>query len=133
MSASLCLLVFIELLLRPIVEKSTYLHERELIRICRPLNKVLYENRHGIEYIYNKIKGDDQLLSKVKVTKYFTQLLHKQYPFFDVLEMHKIFVYSLEIVADEHCNMDKYNNLKYVEFLEYVCRIAIKMYEDRHE
>jgi hypothetical protein len=77
MVPSLCLLVFIELFLKPVVDKSHYLHERELIHISRPLNKLLFENRHGLEYIFNKLKDkeDDKGISKKKINDYFTKLL----------------------------------------------------------
>ena len=133
MSPSLCLMVFIELILKPVADKSTFLHERELIKISRPLNKLLFENRTGLEYIYNKIKENTKMLPRIKINDYISKLLKKQYPDFTILEIHKHFVYSLEIVQDEHCDSDKYNYLNNVEYLEFLCRIAIKVYEDRHE
>jgi hypothetical protein len=99
LTPALCLMVFIELFLKPVADKSTYLNEREnIIRICRPLNKVLFENRNGLEYIYNKMKENDKYLSKEKSYNYISKLLKKQYPDLTILEIHKHFVYSLEIV-----------------------------------
>jgi len=64
MAPSLSLLIFIALFLKPIAEKSTFLQERYLIKANKPLNKVLHENRGGLEYIYNKLKGNDAMLGK---------------------------------------------------------------------
>ena len=57
MVPSLSLLIYIALFLKPVANKSTFLHKRELIKANMPLNKVLHENRGGLEYIYNKLKG----------------------------------------------------------------------------
>jgi len=109
---SLALLVFIELFLKPVCNKSTFLHDRELIRACRPLNKVLFENRNGLEFIYNRLKANKPLLSKKNSYEFISQLLTKQHPEFNIQEIHKHFVHSLEIIADEHCDSDKYKFFK---------------------
>jgi hypothetical protein len=58
MIPSLSLLIYIALFLKPVAENSTFLHERYLIKASKPLNKVLHENRGGLKYIYNKMKGN---------------------------------------------------------------------------
>ena len=58
LAPSLSLLIYIALFLKPVANKSTFLHERYLIKASKPLNKVLHENRGGLEYIYNKLKGN---------------------------------------------------------------------------
>jgi thioredoxin reductase len=90
-SQSLLMLIF--LFLRPIAEKSTFLHERDLIKASKPLNKVLHENRGGLEYIYNKLKGTEKMVSKKKITD-FMKIILKNDGFFDIMELHKHFVYS---------------------------------------
>ena len=104
LTPSLALLVSIELFLKPVYVKSAFLHERELIRACRPLNKLLFENRDGLEFIYNRLKGNNPMLSKKQSHEFITKLLTKQYPEFNICEIHLHFVYSLEIIADEHCD-----------------------------
>jgi hypothetical protein len=133
LAPSLALLISIELFLKPVYNESTFLHERELIRASRPLNKLLYENRHGLGFIYDRLKANQPMLSKKNSNAFIQELLTKQYPEFTILEIHKHFVYSLETVADEHCDFEKYQFLNYIEFLEFICRIAGKLYEERKE
>jgi len=45
------------------------------------------------------------------------------------LELHTIFVHSLEIVVDDHRNAERYWLLTFPEYIEYVCRIALKLYK----
>jgi hypothetical protein len=49
------------------------------------------------------------------------------------LEIHKHFIYSLETISDENCDSEKYKYLNYIEFIEFICRIAIKLYEKNKE
>ena len=101
--------------------KSFYLNERELIRTCRPLNKVLFENRYGLEYIFKKEKGKDIGLSKTKCINYIQKVFKSK---FSIKNIFKHYVYSLDTIQDEFQNIRKYQYLKYVEFLEFLCRIA---------
>ena len=74
------------------------------------------------------------MLSKKNAYSFISKLLSpKQHPEFTILEIHKHFVYSLEIVGDEHCDWDKYNYLNFIEFMEFLCRIAFKLFEDKKE
>jgi hypothetical protein len=132
MVPSLSLLIYIALFLKPVSDKSTFLHERDLIKASRPLNKVLHENRGGLEYIYDKLKGTEQMLHKNKVTIHMRKIL-KSDKRFDDMELHKHFVYSLEIVVDEIADSLKYMFLSFSEYLEYVVRLALALYEDRKD
>jgi hypothetical protein len=59
------------------------LHERDLIKASKPLNKVLHENRGGLEYIFNKLKGKEEMLHKNKITAYMKKLLKSEGEKFD--------------------------------------------------
>jgi len=130
MAPSLSLLVYISLFMKPIADKSTFLHERALIKASMPLNKNLYENRGGLEFIYNKLKGDKEMLHKSAITAYIKGLC-KSVPTFDnPVTLHAIFIYSLEIIVDEVKDRDKYFYLTFTEYVEYVCRIGLKLGKD---
>ena len=94
-----------------------------------PLNKSLHENRGGLEYIFDKLRGNEEMLHKTKISNYTRELL-KSHPEFDVLQLHSTFIYSLEIIVDDVANASKYWYLTYSEYLEYICRIALKLYAD---
>jgi hypothetical protein len=130
MAPSLSLLIFIALFLKPISNKSTFLHERELIKANKPLNKVLHENRGGLEYIYNKLKGNEEMLHKTKISNYMRKILTKSDDRFDDMELHKHFVYSLEIVVNDVQNSLKYMFLSFSEYLEYIVRLALALYSE---
>jgi hypothetical protein len=129
MAPSLSLMVFIELFLKPVYDLSHFLIERDNIRVCRPLNKVLFENRNGLEFIYNSLKGPNKFLSKKNSNEFITKLLFKQCPIFTPQEIHKHFVYSLEIIQHNDLSHEKYFALNYVEYLEFLCRIATRFYD----
>ena len=93
----------------------------------KPLNKVLHENRGGLEWIYNKLKGTQEMLHKKKVTEYVKKLL-KSDSRFDEMELHKHFVYSLDVVENEVENTLKYWFLNFSEYLEYIVRIALALH-----
>jgi hypothetical protein len=79
MAPSFSLLIYISLFLKPIADKSTFLHERELIRASMPLNKSLHENRGGLTWIFNKLKEPNEMVGKTIITNYIRELL-KSYP-----------------------------------------------------
>ena len=101
MVPSLSLMIYLALFLKPIANKSTFLHERDLIRANKPLNKVLHENRGGLEYIFSKLKGTQEMLHKTKITAHIQKLLTSNAEFQDQLLLHATFIYSLEIIVDE--------------------------------
>ena len=75
MAPSLSLLVYISLFLKPIADKSTFFHERDLIRASFPLNKTLHENRGGLNWIFDKLKGENEMIGKTVLTNYTRELL----------------------------------------------------------
>jgi hypothetical protein len=128
MAPSLSLLIFVSLFLKPVEAKSTFLKERDSMRASKPLNKNLYENRAGIQYIFDKLRGGEAMVPKAKLTDFMKTIL-KSYDGFDNLELHTVFVHSLEIVVDDHRNAQKYWYLTFPEYIEYICRIALKLYK----
>ena len=70
MAPSLSLMIFLELFLKPLETKSRYLKEREAFKGNMPLNKNLYENRMGIQYIFDKLRGDEEMVPKAKISDY---------------------------------------------------------------
>ena len=133
MAPSIALMMSIELYLKPVYKNSKFLNDRHTIKTCRPLNKLLYENRNGLEFIYNHLKGQSSTLSKRNAHSFINRLLTGQHKEFTLLEIHKQFVYSLETIADEHCDHEKYKCLNYIEFLEFISRIAMKLYDGNKE
>ena len=75
MSPSLSLIIFINTFLKPIADKSTFLHERDLIKACFPLNKSLFENRGGLNWIFDKMKGENEMIEKTVLTAYMKKLM----------------------------------------------------------
>ena len=93
-----------------------------------PLNKNLYENRMGIQYFFDKMRGDEEMCPKAAITDYMIVLL-KSYDGFEKLDLHRVFVYSLEVVVDDHNNSRKYFYLTFPEYIEYLCRLAVKLHK----
>ena len=74
MAASLALQIMIGSFLQPIFIKYDWLHDRDKhIQSNRPLNKLLYENRHGLQYIYNK-RSDRERISRDEVCDLITDV-----------------------------------------------------------
>jgi len=69
------------------------------------------------------------MLHKKKISAYIKELL-KSYPEFDDMELHKTFIYSLEIIVEDVTNATKYWYLTHSEYLEYICRIALTLFKD---
>ena len=72
------------------------------------------------------------MLHKTKVTNHIKKLLESDERF-DDMALHKHFVYSLEIVVDDVHNSLKYMYLNHSEYLEYIIRIALALYEKRKD
>ena len=130
MAPNISLKIFIKHFLQPIADKSNLLHDRDLIKACMPLNKSLHENRGGINWIFNKLKGDNNMIEKTVITDYMSDILSTR-PDFDLVQLHPIFVYSLQIIHNDLSDTSKYCFLTYSEFIEYICRIANKLFKDR--
>jgi hypothetical protein len=130
MAPSFSLLIYLSLFMKPIADKSTFLHERDLIKASMPLNKNLYENRGGLNFIYNKLKGEREMLHKNKITAYIKALCKGEPEFDNPIKLFSVFVYSLEIIVDEVKDHPKYFYLTFTEFVEYIVRIAIILYKD---
>lgn len=128
MAPSLSLLIYISLFLKPIANNSTFLHERDLIKANMPLNKTLHENRGGLQLIFDKLRGNEEMVHKDKIASYTYELTKTRYEF-TKLELHALFIYSLEIIIDEVKDAKKYWYLTHWEFIEYICRVALKLFE----
>lgn len=73
------------------------------------------------------------MLHKNKITAYMKKLLKSEGEKFDDMQLHKTFVYSLEIIVDEVNNSEKYWYIQFSEFLEYIVRIALKLFVDKKD
>jgi hypothetical protein len=72
------------------------------------------------------------MLHKKKITDYIKKLL-KSDSRFDDMEIHRHFVYSLEIVENEIEDTLKYWFLNPSEYLEFIVRIALAFYKEKKE
>jgi len=89
---------------------------------------MLYENRNGLSYIYNKNAIELGLLKSTAL-----KLIRAVVPSIDIIDdkfMHRTFVMSLQTIIDDIMDQKKYFYLSYNEFLEYISRISIKLYHN---
>ena len=114
---------FIGLYLQPFVETSRMLEQRRLIRESKYLNKLLYDNLHALKYIFKRAKRSS-IFTMDCAKKMLMPLKHPDYKM-SFLKVEECFIFCMMTVIDEVGNMKKYEYLSFVEFLDFLCRIAI--------
>ena len=116
---------FFDIYVDPFYEASPIVSHRKMIRDSPHLNKLLFDNIHGLRLIFekNKVDGYFNLTSGKTI---FMGLTHQEIPYILTdTSLEECFVYSLMAVTIEQNKMRKYKHLLFVEFLEFLCRIAI--------
>ena len=114
----------IDIYIKPIHAASSMLEKRALIRESKHLNKLLYDNLHALKHMFKvaKLGGDGFTLPCAK--EMLLPLKHADYSM-SLVKVEESFVLCMMTVIDEESNMKKYRDLCFVEFLDFLCRIAI--------
>jgi hypothetical protein len=120
----------------PVFEEQTLAAERKHIRDRPELNKTLFENRDGLRWIYEARKGrlpDPYQQSTGFGISQATTLLRNIHPLLGVDPnspetgelMQGCFLFSQMTIVDDAKHEKKYHHLHYVEFLDFLCRVAL--------
>ena len=127
---------FLNAYIRPTFRKSEIISVRALIRRSKILNALLWENKVGLMRIYEAfedaadeftLESADELLNKMpQADGEIKPIISKD----SMLKWY--FVYSKMTVLDDQKSGARYKYLSYVEFLEMLCRVALKV-ADNHD
>ena len=119
--------IVIGLYLRPMFEQTTKFKHRHSIRERSQLNKLLFENRHGLQHIFDQWRTKNGSFGINQAIQLVQKTLKQQQKYkIDDQTIKRLFVHSLMIIADDCKNSRKYTYFKYVEFLEFICRVAME-------
>ena len=117
---------FFDIYITPYVEYAPIKKHRDMIRDNKHLNKLLYDNIHGLRLIYEKQKESNHKFTMKSAKKIFGDLEHPDVDYILTPEMvEECFLWSMMTVTDETNKIKKYEYLLFVEFLEFLCRVAI--------
>lgn len=115
---------FSEDFIEPFIENSTYTLNRFLIRDSKMLNRLFLENGESLTKIFK-----DHEVPRVGFTLEMAIKLinsnESQGPILDNHIIKKCFIFSQMSVKNEQKNSRKYEYLLYVEFLEFLGRVAL--------
>ena len=122
---------FTSLYLKPIHDKSKIIIDRKAIRGSKKLNELLFDNRNGLKDLFEFWKDPKigfTVDRAIKMLKCVTDAqLEGKYKVrgLDLDKILACFVYSMMTILDEIKQKRKYHILKHIEFLDFLCRVAI--------
>jgi len=89
------------------------------------LNKLLYENRNGLKFIFETRKDGD-MISRKEISELIEDATDEQVSNED---LNKHFLHSLENIIDESGrHARKYWYLEFHEYQEFLCRVALQLF-----
>ena len=129
MAVGLSLIIIMGLFLKKTYEKSWFLILRMKIRENKPLNKTLYENKHGLRHIFQTLSEYSPGFPRKNSDNYITAVLAPFKLMIESSEIHNIWIYSLEFIMNDKSQQKKYDYLTFTEFLEFIIRIALVIFK----
>ena len=114
----------------PVIDKSYITEHRSLIRSSKRLNELLYKNTKALTKIFELApKKFDNHNTKFEINTgmaIFLPLVKSSFleNTITAREIDRCFVASMMTIYDERKRQSKYQHLYYVEFLEFLCRVA---------
>ena len=126
---------FLDTYIQPIFEKSPIVSTRKTIRDSKQLNQLLFDNKLGLHEIFEGYKEPLMGFTFNSAQKLLNALdadLASREDATLVPDMAKIFGCSKMTQLNDKETKKPYYSLVYVEFLDFICRIAIALWT-KHE
>jgi hypothetical protein len=140
---------FLEVFLVPQFNESRIVVERPLIQKNTNVNKILQLNQINLKKLYlrnmlGKMFTMDSALMMFGFEAQDDNLNRDLAPYnkaiglapgitdfapLDVESVRECFVFAQETVVNEHAHSHQYERLKYIEFLEFICRMSLRFHE----